>query len=455
MIDATTVADSAHSDSLDSIPFVRGLEKLIPPERLQAILDRTGRTEQRKRLLTAQSVVWLIVAMSLYARDSIPMVWRRLHASSPMPEPDPSALTKSRKRLGVRPMRELFQEVAKPIATPETPGAFHRGLRLMAIDGTTLDMPDTEANETVFGRGGNQRSPNAFPQVRVLALCEVGTHVVCGLVIRPISVGEQTMVPHLLHSIGVGMLLLWDRGFCGYKSFAGVCKTGCRLLARVKSKQQIFKRILTLADGSYLSKIYPTYRDRLKDRNGRMIRVIEFAHFDSKRIGYRVVNRLITDILDPEELSAKEAVRLYHERWEIEIVFDEIKTHQNSRDLLLRCHTPRGVMQELYGMFLAHRIVRQVIFDAATDAKIDPDRLSFLDSLRVIQCHLPEVPHRTPAEWYEQLIAEVRQQKLPRRRNRQYPRVVKRKIKKWDKKQPRHKKPEQPTQTYAEATVIL
>lgn len=162
MFDATTVADSAHSDSLDSIPFVRGLAKLIPPERLQAILDRTGRTEQRKRRLTAQSFVWLIVAMSLYARDSIPMAWQRLHGSSPMPEPDPSAFTKSRKRLGVRPMRELFQEVAKPIATPETPGAFYRGLRLMAIDGTTLDMPDTKANETVFGRGGNQRAPNAF-----------------------------------------------------------------------------------------------------------------------------------------------------------------------------------------------------------------------------------------------------------------------------------------------------
>lgn len=455
MIDATTVADSAHSDSLDSTPFVRGLEKLIPPERLEAILDRTGRTEQRKRRLTAPSVVWLIVAMSLYARDSIPTAWRRLHGTSPMPEPDPSAFTKARNRLGVPPMRELFHEVAKPIATPETPGAFHGALRLMAIDGTTLDMPDTQANETVFGRGGNQRSPNAFPQVRVLALCEVGTRVVCGLVIRPISIGEQTMVPHLLHSIGAGMLLLWDRGFCGFKAFESVCRTGCRLLARVKSKQQIFRRIRTLSDGSYSSKIYPTYRDRLKDRNGRILRVIEFAHFDKKRVGYRVVNRLITDILDPAELSAKEAVRLYHERWEIEIVFDEIKTHQNSRDLLLRCRTPRGVIQELYGMFLAHRIVRQVIFDAATDEKIDPDRLSFLGSLRVIQCHLPEVPDRTPTEWYERLLAEIRQQKLPPRRNRQYPRVIKRKIKKWGKKRPHHKKPEQPTQAYAEATVII
>lgn len=335
-----------------------------------------------------------------------------------------------------------------------TPGAFYRKWRLMGIDGTTFDMPDTPANERIFGRGGNQRSPNAFPQVRVLALCELGTHAITDIALRPIRHSEQAMVPSLLRSLEPGMLLLWDRNFFGYKLVESVLARGSHLLARVKTSQLIFQRVQTLPDGSYLSKIYPSFNDRRADRNGRVVRVIEYTHDDPTRPGCGQKNRLLTDLVDLADLPAREAVILYHERWEQELAFDEIKTHLNGRDLLLRSKTPRGVVQELYGLFLAHRVIRQVVVDAAEKRKLDPDRLSFTNTLRVLQCHLHESPTRSVEEWYQRLLCEAGRQELRPRRNRWYPRVIKRKMKKWDKKRPQHRHPPQPSKPFADSVVI-
>jgi hypothetical protein len=324
----------------------------------------------------------------------------------------------------------------------------------MGIDGTTFDMPDTPENERAFGRGGNQRSPNAFPQVRVLALCELGTHAICDVALRPIRGSEPAMVPHLLRSLTPDMLVLWDRGFFGFDLVESVLRRHSHLLARVKAGQLVFRRLESLPDGSYLSKIYATYSDRTHDRNGRVVRVIEYTHSDPTRAGYGVPNRLLTDLVNPTDLPAREAVVLYHERWEEELAFDEIKTHLNGRDLLLRSKTPRGVVQELYGLFLAHRVIRQVMADAAGARDRDPDRLSFTNSLRVLQCRLPEAPARSVADWYERLLREVGRQGLRPRRDRWYPRVVKRKIKKWDKKRPHHHHPPQPSKPFADSIVI-
>jgi Insertion element 4 transposase N-terminal/Transposase DDE domain len=454
MDDRTAGTAAAHSESFDPVPYLRGLTQLIDEQRLDFILSRTSRRQRRKRRLLASSVVWLVICMSLFATLSIPKVWRHLHPFSDTPEPDESAFTKARQRLGVAAMRELFREVAGPMATPGTPGAFYRGWRLMGIDGTTFDMPDTPENERVFGRGGNQRSPNAFPQVRVLALCELGTHAICDIALRPICGSEQAMVPHLLRSLHAGMLLLWDRGFFGFNLIESVLGRGCHLLARVKTSQLIFKRLETLSDGSYLTKIYPSYPDRLHDRNGRIVRIIEYTHDDPNRPGHGNMNRLLTDLLDPADLPAREAVVLYHQRWEEELTFDEIKTHLNSRELLLRSKTPRGVVQELYGLFLAHRIIRQVMTDAAETENLDPDRLSFTNSLRILQDHLHEAPDHPVPVWYERLLREIKQQQLRPRRNRWYPRVVKRKMKKWDKKRPHHRHPPQPSKSFADSVLI-
>jgi hypothetical protein len=199
--------------SQDPLPFVRGLYQLIPERRLSAILSRTARSSERRRCLPADSVIWLVIAMALFAADSIPKVWRRLHPTRDHPEPTDSAFSQARRRLGVAPLRHLFLETAGPMATHQTIGAFYRGWRLMGLDGTTLDLPDTPDNARTFGRPTTGRAEGAFPQVRLLALCELGTHAVCSLAIKPLCHGEPSMVGPLLEHLGPGMLLIWDRGF--------------------------------------------------------------------------------------------------------------------------------------------------------------------------------------------------------------------------------------------------
>lgn len=439
------------SDSFDPIPYVRGLSQLLSQQRLTHILARTGR---RTRRLSPDSVVWLVIAMSLFADHSVPMVWRRLHPATDRPEPDPSAFTKARQRLGVTPLRDLFRQLAQPIAPPQSPRAFYHGLRLMGIDGTTFDLPDTADNDHAFGRGGNQRSPHPFPQLRVLALCELGTHTICNVVVRPIRCNEQPMVPYLLDGLQPGMLLLWDRAFYGFDLIQGVLGRGCHLLARVKASYLIFQRHTTLPDGSYLSKIYASYYDRTHDRNGRVVRIIEYTHNDPTRPGYGVKNRLLTDLLDSEKFPATELVTLYHERWEQELAFDEIKTHLNGRDPHLRSKTARGAVQELYGLLLAHRVLRQVMQDAAGAVGGDGTRLSFTTTLRVVQCRLHESPGQDVGSWYQGVVSEVGRHRLRARRNRWYPRVIKRQRKKWHKKRPHHLQPPQPTKPFAHTILI-
>lgn len=445
----------AYPDSFAATPYLRGLANLLHEQRLTYILARTRRHQRRQGRLLASSVVWLVIAMSLFARHSIPMVWRTLHPYQTTAEPDDSTFTKARQRLGVAPLRELFREVAPQAAAPGTPGVFYRSWRLMGIDGTVFDIPDTPANERIFGRGGNQRTPNAFPQVRVLALCELGTHAICDFALRPVNHSEQHMVPQLMPSLQPGMLLLWDRGFFGFELIQNVLARGCHLLARVKASQLIFERVRTLADGSYLSHLYPSWYDRHKRRNGRLVRIIEYTHDDPTRQGCGQRNRLLTDLLDPADLPACKAPVLYHQRWEEELVFDEIKTHLSDRDVHLRSKTPRGVVQELYGLFLAHRIVRQVMSDAASlDRPIEPVQLSFTDSLRILQSHLHEAPTCPLEVWYQRLTEETRRQTLRPRRDRWYPRVIKRKLKKWPTKRPRHHHPPQPSKPFADSVVI-
>ena len=210
----------------DPLPYVSGLKRLIPEQRLAAILTRTARSSVRRRALPADCVIWLVIAMALFAADSIPKVWRRLHPTRDEPEPTDSAFSQARRRLGVAPLRQLFLETARPMATHETIGASFRGFQLMGLDGTVLDLPDTPENARTFGRPTTGRAEGAFPQVRLMALCELGTHAICGLTIKPICHGEQTMVGPLLEQLRPGMLLIWDRGFFSFKLIRSVCERG-------------------------------------------------------------------------------------------------------------------------------------------------------------------------------------------------------------------------------------
>jgi hypothetical protein len=282
----------------------------------------------------------------------------------------------------------------------------------------------------------------------------LGTHAVCGLSIKPIRHGEPSMVGPLLGDLGPGDLLIWDRGFFGYELIRSVVRRGAHLLARVKSNT-ILRPVRRLADGSYLAKVYPSEGDRRHDTRGIAVRVIEYTHDDPNRPGAGERHRLITDLINPEDLPAPEAPLIYHERWEQELAFDEIKTHLSGRAVPIRSRTPAGVVQEVYGLMLAHYVVRRVMHDATVVAGRDPDRLSFLDSLRVLQCQLPESPAVSTETWYERLLREVRRQELRPRRDRWYARVIKRKMSNWMKKRPEHRNPPQPTKPFREAVVLL
>jgi hypothetical protein len=438
----------------DPLPYLQGLYQLLPAQRLDFILRQTGRQSQRRRRLPAPSVAWLVIALALFPDLPIPQVWRRLHPSTDEPEPAESAFVQARQRLGIPPLRQLFLDVARPMATHQTVGAFYRGWRLMGLDSTVLDLPDTPANDRAFGRPGTGRAPGAFPQLRLLALCELGTHAVCGAVIKPCRRNEQVMAPPLLDLLGPGMLLLWDRGFFGYELARRVLQSGAHLLARVPAGLALPAE-RRLADGSYLAALYPSAEDRAHCRGGLPVRVIEYTHDDPRRPGCGERHRLITDLLDPQELPAREAPVVYHERWEEELTFDEIKNHRGGRPLALRGKTPELVVQEVYGLLLAHYVVRRVMHDAAVTARVDPDRLSFSNSLRVLQCQLPEAPQRPPALWYQGVLRELRRQKLRARRERWYPRVIKRKMANWKKKRPQHHHPPQPTKPFHKAIVVL
>ncbi len=439
---------------LDPTPYLQGLYQLVPPQLLHDILQRTGRASRRQRRLPAPATAWLVVALALFPRYSIPKVWRQLHPSRRRDDPAASAFTQARQRLGVAPLGQLFAEVAQLLATPQTRGAFYRGLRLMAWDGTTLDLPDTPDNARIFGRPGNDRCPGAFPQVRLLALCELGTHAICGLQIKPLRCGEVSMAPTLLRHLRPGMLLLWDRLFLSFELVQGVLRQGAHVLARVKD-DLILREFERLPDGSYKSKIYPTPADRRHDRKGIWVRVICYTHDDPGRPGCGELHRLLTTLLDPEQMPAREAPAVYHERWEEELAFDEIKTHLNGRAVPIRSKTPAGVVQEVYGLVLAHYVIRRVMHDAARQRKLDPDRLSFTDTLRVLCSRLHEAPWQSEAAWYAGLVREVGQQQLRPRRQRWYPRVVKKVQADYPKKRQEHRHPPQPTKGFDQAVVLL
>ncbi|MBN9117602.1 MAG: IS4 family transposase [Planctomycetes bacterium] len=255
------------------------------------------------RRIPADAATRLVIALGLFADLSIPQVWRRLHPATDAPDPVESALAQARARLGVRPLRELFDALARPMATHQTIGASYRGWRLMALDGTTLDLPDTPANARAFGRPGTDRAEGAFPQLRLLALCELGTRAICGLAIKPGRRSEQVMAGPLIDRLEPGMLLIWDRGFFGFPLAERVIRAGAHLLARVPSGA-LLAPTRRLDDGSYLSELRPP---RGWPGPVLTVRVIEYTHDDPNRPGCGQRNRLLTDLLSPDQLPAAEA----------------------------------------------------------------------------------------------------------------------------------------------------
>jgi hypothetical protein len=319
--------------------------------------------------------------------------------------PSTAAIVQARQRVGVRLFRELFHTVAGPIATPETPGAFLGGLRLMAIDGTTLDVADTPENARAFGRPTTRRGAavgtvggvgvgGAFPQLRVMALIETGTHVLCDVVLRPFHGGEAPAGRQLVRSVGAGMLVLWDRGFHSYEMVRRTLDRGADFLGRSKANV-VLPPETVLPDGSYLSTIYPSSTARRRRQDGIVVRVVEYA-LDTPAGPGKERYRLVTSLLDPMAFPAQILAATYHERWEIETTLDEVKVHQWAHPRPLRSRHPREVVQELYGLLLAHLAIRTLMYQAAVDDGVDPDRVSFTGALRVLRRAIPRAQRTAP-----------------------------------------------------------
>src|SRR3954451_19487594 len=319
--EATVIDIRKEADALASWPTydrLRALKRILPRARVEDILARAGQDRCPCPRLPGWFLVWFVVALGLFSRDCYRQVFRWLQPHRPGAVPPRSTFCEARHRLGLAPLRLLARDVVRLLGRPETPGAFYRGMRLMALDGFTVDVPDTPRNDRAFGRPGGHRAPGAFPQARVLALCETGSHVLWRSLIKPYHRGEVTMAHRLLRELQPKMLLLWDRNFLSYQTVAEVRDRKAHLLARIKSNL-IFTPIRFLGDGSYLPNLYRTAADRRADRGGIRVRIIEYTFDDPGRPGSGEPHRLLTTLLDEELDPAKILIVLYHERWEEEV----------------------------------------------------------------------------------------------------------------------------------------
>ena len=374
---------------LSDLVSVGLLTRVFPADVVDRVIADAGRTQLRSRSLPARVVAYFSIGMALYSEGSYEDVFAQLTDGLSWSEgwsqswspPSKSAIFQARARLGFEPVRDLFAEVARPLAKPDTPGSWLAGRRLVAIDGTCLDVADTPANAGFFGRPGSSRGEqSAFPQARVVALAECGTHAIFDAEIDGCRTSEIEIARRLIARLKPGMLVLADRGFYGFRLWAQAAATGADLLWRVKTNLKP-KHLETLADGSWLAQIRPTSgRDRSATPPLRM-RVIDYTIDDGRDNPQEY--RLLTTILDPAEASAEDLAAGYGQRWEIENAFDELKTHQRGPRTVLRSKSPDLVQQEIWGHLCCHYAIRTLMADTAAHAGRDPDRVSFVAALRI------------------------------------------------------------------------
>jgi hypothetical protein len=351
----------------------------------------------------------------------------------------------------------LFHKICRPLATKDTQGAFLFGYRLMAVDGTVEDVPDTPENKAAFKRQVGSRGASAFPQLRNVHLVETGTHAICDSVIRGYQYGERSAALRLLRSVDEGMLLMWDRGFHSYEMVKKTLRKGAQFLGRVPANT-IFKPIKILPDGSFISEIFSDSKDRSSGLNGIKVRIVEYTIDDPGREGHRETHRLITSLLDHKVAPAKKLALEYHQRWEIEITFDEIDTHQRVRREPLRSQKPVGVIQEMYGMLIAHYLVRFFMHEAALKSQKKPTRLSFIGTLRIIRRKIILFQIAEPekqVKMYNAMLREISKKELPPRSNRSNSRVIKKKMSKFMMKRAVHRKKNTSQKTMEEAIILL
>lgn len=392
---ARTVAGLPGGSRITDYISLGVLAKTFPLDKVMAVIAAAGKTNQRQRDLPAHVVVYYVIALTLYMQVSYREVLRCLLEGVKWllgPEWEvrvagKSGISQARTRLGWEPLKQLHDEVVAPVAVKGTKGAWYRHWRIVSFDGTTLDVADNQDNEKAFGRPSASRGASAYPQVRFVSLVENGTHVLFGTQLGGYHDGEIPLAHKALASLKKGMLCLADRNFFGFDLWKKARATGADLLWRVKKNLRL-RCEKRLPDGSYLSTIYRSDKDRRQRSNGIQVRVIEYTL--EGVADAEPIYRLVTSILNPGQAPAQELAALYHERWEIETALDELKTHLRGSKIVLRSKTPALVRQEFYGLMMTHFAVRGLMHEAALQEGEDPDRLSFLHAVRVVRRKLTQ-----------------------------------------------------------------
>ena len=427
------------------------LTEVLPRTRLSAILEQTHVREERERKLNMCATVYLLIAMSLFTDQSMTSLLhsmsyglRSVWPEEPPTVPRTSALCYRRQQLGSVALVALMQAICQPLATPETPGAFRFGYRLMAIDSTIENVPDTPRNAAAFGRLKGRKGESAFPQVRGTSLLECGTHAIINALFMPCCPSERKSAKVLLHALQPDMLLEWDTGFHEYELYRLTLKRyHAQALGRVPAGPCPHK-VKRLADGSWLVHLFPTAHKRKQRGEFLLLRLIEYTLTDPSLPGYQQTHRLLTSLLDPTLAPALELVCAYHERWEIELAIDEIDTHQRLLQRTVRSKTPDGVIQELFATVLGYYAVRALMVRSAQQADLDPDRLSFVHAICLLRTATPIAQVLDPSSLpthMAHLLTSMRDVLLPPRQLRINARVVKRKYSPFPLKRPEHLHP--------------
>ena len=384
---------------LSDLVSVGVLTRVFPPGLVDEVIAGAGRTEQRHRSLPARVMAYFSIGMALYSQGSYEDVLAQLTdglswASGWQEEyrpPSKSAIFQARARLGSEPLAALFARVAAPLGTEAMPGVWLAGRRLVAVDGCCLDVADTSVNAEFFGRPGvNKGEQAAFPQARVVALAECGTHAIFAAQVGPYTQSEATLTGALLDRLEPGMLVLADRGFFSYALWRKAIGTGADLLWRIRTDPAGPKpqHLRDLQDGSWLAHLRRATPAAARRQEPMLVRVIDYRIDDGREntTGYR----LFTTILDPATATAAELAAAYTQRWEIELAFDELKTHQRGPRSVLRSKSPDLVLQEIWGHLCCHYAIRSLMSQAAGHAGHDPDRVSFVAALRITRATIAQ-----------------------------------------------------------------
>ncbi len=393
---------------LSDLVSVGVLTRVFPPTLVDEVIAQEGRTEQRHRSLPARVMAYFSIGMALYSEGSYEAVYSQLTDglswASGWQEtyrpPSKSAIFQARVRLGSEPLAALFERVAAPLGTESMARGWLAGRRLVTVDGTCLDVADTAVNAEHFGRPGvNKGEQAAFPMARVVALAECGTHAMFAANVGTYSQSETALVEPLLDRLTPGMLLTEDRGFFSYSLWRKATVTGADVLWRVPTDAGGPKPVHVgdLPDGSWLAQLHQTHSAAARRAEPMPVRVIDYTIDDGR--DNRTRYRLLTTLLDPAEADAVDLAAAYTQRWEIEIAFDELKTHQRGPRTVLRSKSPDLVRQEIWGHLCCHYAIRSLMADATTLTGHDPDRVSFVAALRITRqsdAHQGDFPPSRP-----------------------------------------------------------